>query len=76
MSKMGPKWIAVLAPHCVRSLRSIKVTVQLETEGNCQNKIVSHVDRSDTKFKNSDNFFDIAYIEQDFETKKFLQKWA
>ena len=35
---------------CVRVLLFyVKVTVQFETEGNGQNEIVSHMDRSDVK---------------------------
>ena len=32
-----------------KSIRLIRVTVQFETEGNGQNEIVSHMDRSEVK---------------------------
>ena len=35
---------------------NFKVTFQFETEGNCQNELVSHMDRSEVKQKKQKNF--------------------
>ena len=53
-----------------------KVPVQFETEGNGQNEIVIHMDRSEVKFKIAKQICDISYTERDFETEKFHRKWA
>ena len=57
-------------------LSSVKVAVQFETEGNGQNKIVSHMNRSEVNLKNSEKNCDISYTERDFETEKWRRKWA
>ena len=52
-----------------RTLIDFKVTVQFKTEGNGQNEIVSHMDRSEViSFKIVKKNCDISYTEQDFET--------
>ena len=51
----------------------IKVTVQFETEGNGQNEIFSHMDRSEVKRK---IYCDISYTQRDFETEKLHRKWV
>ena len=43
--KKKPRGLLVLNSFCY----CIKVTVQFETEGNGQNEIVSHMDRSEVK---------------------------
>ena len=54
-----------------------KVTVQLETEGNGRNEIVSHMDRSEVKLWNSEKkYCDISYTQGDFETERFHRKWV
>ena len=56
---------------------SLKVTVQFETEGNGQNEIVSHVDRSEVNLSISEKkYCDISYTERDFETETFHRKWV
>ena len=39
----------MLISETVKPMNILKVTVQFETEGNGQNKIVSHMDRSEAK---------------------------
>ena len=46
------------------------VTVQFETEGNGQNEIFSHMDRSEVKLYNSEKNAVISH----FETEKFHRK--
>ena len=50
--------------------------VQFETEGNDQNEIVSHMVKSEVKFKHSEKNCDISYTERDFEKEKFHRKWG
>ena len=52
---------------------AVKVTVQFEThEGNGQNEIVSHMNRSGGKALNQrKKYCNISYTERDFETEKF-----
>ena len=57
-------------------LLNVKVTVQFETEGNGQNEIASHMDRSEVNLANNEKKCDISYTERDFEKGKYHRKWA
>ena len=56
---------------------TVKVTIQFETEGNGQNEIVSHMDRSEVKLKNNEKNIVISHTKNKiFETEKYHQKCA
>ena len=49
----------------------VKVTVQFETEGNDQNEVVSHMDKSEVKLQNSEKNIVISHTHEILKQKNF-----